>query len=128
MIPTITFVILTINIKGKYETAVIHQDKAKGKTCMRRRDKTFLRAPVPAGLMHARQWVTGLHLAGQTTGDGGGWVGGGVEWRAAPKRGHRGFYACSLFISCAITLKSPARCSAQELHAVLQKRWTVVVH
>ena len=79
MIPTITFVMFTINIKGKYETAVIHQDKAKGKTCMRRRDKTFLRAPVPAGLMHARQWVTGLHLAGQTTGDGGGWVGGGLS-------------------------------------------------
>ena len=26
-------------------------------------------------LMHARQWVTGLHLARQTSGDGGGWHG-----------------------------------------------------
>ena len=45
---------------------------------MIRRDKTLLRAPAP-GLMHARQWVTGLHLAGQTTGDEGGWVGGGLS-------------------------------------------------
>ena len=140
--------------KDKYETSRIHHDKAKStslqaskihrseilptqsqgkiqnilvypKTCMIRRDKTLLRAPVP-GLMHARQWVTGLHLAGQTTGDEGGWVGGGAEWWAAPKRGHRSFYACSLFISCAITLKIPARCSAQEVHALLQKRWMVV--
>ena len=42
------------------------------------------------------------------------------------KGSSQSFYACSLFISCAITLKIPARCSAQEVHALLLKRWMVV--
>ena len=44
------------------------------KTCVIRRDKTLLRALRVD--MHARQWVTGLHLAAQTTGDEGGLSGG----------------------------------------------------
>ena len=47
------------------------------KTCVIRRDKTLLRALRVD--MHARQWVTGLHLAAQTTGDEGGWKGGGLS-------------------------------------------------
>ena len=61
-------------------------DKGEGKTCVRR-DKTFLRAL----WVHARQWVTGLHLAGQTSGDGGGWQGEGwgVEGGGPAQKGVR---------------------------------------
>ena len=94
--------------------------RVKAKTCVRR-DKTFLRAPVGAcktmGNGLAPSWPNKWRWRWVARRGVGGW-----GWWAGPKRGQSGFYACSLFISCAITLKIPARCSAAVLHAVLQKR------
>ena len=94
--------------------------RVKAKTCVRR-DKTFLRAPVGAcktmGNGLAPSWPNKWRWRWVARRGVGGW-----GWWAGPKRGQSGFYACSLFISCAITLKIPARCSAPMLHAVLQKR------